>query len=136
VRRTSQITSLILRAALCVLLLSPSGCGGGSGAGVSMLTQNPVTVFLPISTVVVSQNGMQVVVPIQIKSTSETALVTVGGLPGGVQDKYASSDTNPSGTLAFTATSTAPVGTYMPIITVISAGQSVATTFTLVVKMT
>lgn len=100
-----------------------------------MFTQNPITVFLPISTVVVMQNGMQVSVPIQISSTSETALVSVTGLPGGVQEKYASSDTNPSGSLAFTATAAAQTGTFMPIITVMSAGQTVSTSFTLIVKM-
>jgi Flp pilus assembly protein TadG len=99
-----------------------------------MLTQNPVTVFLPISTVVVTAGGMQVNIPIQIKSTSETALVSVTGLPAGVQERYAASDTNPSGTMTFTAAGTAPAGTRMPIVTVISAGQTVNTPFTLTVK--
>ncbi len=117
---------------LGTLLVMLPGCGGAMGNG--LFTQNPVTVSLPISTVVVIQGGMQVVIPIQIKSTSETALVTVGGLPAGVQERYSASDTNPSGTLAFTATSAAPAGSYMPILTVISAGQTVSTTFTFTVK--
>ena len=126
---------LIQRAALCALAIMLPGCGGGAGAGSNMFTQNPVTISLPISTVVVMPNGMQVVVPIQIKSTSETAVVGITGLPNGVQESYAASDTNPSGTLAFTASKTAMAGTYMPIITVLSAGQTVSTSFTLIVKI-
>lgn len=122
------------RIALCTLALLAAGCGGGASFYVSP-SQTPITVFLPISVVVVSQNGMQVNVPIQITSTSETALVMVGGLPGGVEEKYAASDTNPSGTLSFTASKSSPLGTFMPTITVISAGQTVSTTFTLIVKM-
>jgi len=107
-----------------------AGCGGGGG----MLTQNPITVNLPISTVVVMPAGSTVIVPIQIGSTSETALVSLVGLPAGVSERYAASDTNPSGTLAFTANSTTPTGTTMPTITVMSAGQTAMTRFTLVVK--
>ena len=66
-------------------------------------------------------------------STSETALVSFAGLPGGVQTTYAASDTNPSGLLTFTATTHAAVGTYMPIVTVDSAGQTASVTFTLTV---
>jgi hypothetical protein len=72
-------------------------------------------------------------VPIQIDSTSETATVSLNGLPGGVQGNYAASDTNPSGSLTFTATSTAMTGTYMPIVSVMSAGQTATTQFTLVI---
>lgn len=118
----------------CALFLAFAGCGGGNGAGNAMSSQNPVTVFLPISTVVVTAGGMQVNVPIQIRSTSETALVSVTGLPAGVQERYAASDTNPSGTITFTAAGTAPAGTLMPIVTVISAGQTVSTPFTLTVE--
>ena len=50
-----------------------------------MIAQVPITVSLPISTVVVPQDGTQVIVPIGIISTSETALVAVSGL----QQKYA-----------------------------------------------
>lgn len=132
------MTGIFFRAFLhalpCALCLASAGCGGGNGASNEMLTQNPVTVFLPISTVVVTVGGIQVSVPIQIKSTSETALVSVTGLPAGVQERYAASDTNPSGTMTFTAAGTAPTGTRMPIVTVISAGQTVNTPFTLIVK--
>ncbi len=99
-----------------------------------MLTAVPITVNLPISTVIVMPAGASVIVPIQIGSTSETALVSLNGLPAGVSEKYASSDTNPSGTLTFTANSTAMAGTTMPTVTVMSAGQTAMTKFTLVVQ--
>ena len=111
-----------------------TGCGGGSAATGSMFTQMPISVSLPITTVVVSKNGPTVIVPIQIKSTSETALVSVSPLPAGVQEKYSYSDTNPSGSLSFSANSTSPAGTYTPIVTVMSANQTASTGFTLIVK--
>lgn len=98
-----------------------------------MIMPVPISVSLPVSTIVVPQDGTQVVVPINIVSTSETALVSISGLPAGLQEKYAASDTNPSGSLAFTASTTTPTGTYTPIVTVISAGQTASTNFTLVV---
>jgi hypothetical protein len=112
------------------IALAAIGCGGGSG---SMTSQVPISVSLVDSMVVVSQNGTPVNVPMIITSTSETALVFVNGLPGGVQEKYAATDTNPSGTLTFTASTAAPLGTYEPTITVKSAGQTASTSFTLVI---
>jgi len=99
-----------------------------------MIVPMPITVSLPVSTVVVPQDGTQVVVPINITSTSETALVSVSGLPTGLQEKYAASDTNPSGSLAFTASAATPAGIYTPTVTVQSAGQTASTNFTLVVS--
>ena len=94
----------------------------------------PISVALQPDSFNVTQGGAPVIVEIAIKSTSETALVMVTGLPGGVSEKYAASDTNPSGTLTFTANAGAKTGTYMPGITVDSAGQTALTMFTLVVK--
>ena len=99
-----------------------------------MIVPVPITVSLPVSIVVVPQDGTPVVVPINITSTSETALVSVSGLPTGLQEKYAASDTNPSGSLAFTASAVTPAGTYTPKVTVQSAGQTASTDFTLVVS--
>ncbi|HLY42499.1 MAG TPA: hypothetical protein VKR52_14890 [Terracidiphilus sp.] len=118
-------------AALGVSALLIAGCGGSSGG---MLSQAPITVKLPISTVVVMPAGSPTTIPIQIQSTSETALVSLSGLPGGVQAKYAASDTNPSGILTFTANASTMTGTSMPTVTVMSAGQTAMTRFTLVVK--
>ena len=98
-----------------------------------MTAKVPITVSLPISTVVVPQDGTPVIVPIDITSTSETALVAVSGLPSGLQEEYAASDTNPSGSLRFTASPATPAGTYTPTVTVNSASQIASTHFTLVV---
>jgi hypothetical protein len=72
-------------------------------------------------------------VQLTIKSTSETAIVSFNGLPGGVQATYAASDTNPSGPLTFVATKSAPAGTYAAGVTANSAGQTASSQFTLVV---
>jgi hypothetical protein len=72
-------------------------------------------------------------VQLTIKSTSETALVSFNGLPGGVQATYAASDTNPSGPLTFVATKSAAAGTYAASVTANSAGQTASSQFTLVV---
>ena len=53
-----------------------------------MVTQLPITVSLATPTVVVTQGGPPVSVQIIIKSTSETALVAIIGLPAGLQEKY------------------------------------------------
>jgi hypothetical protein len=93
----------------------------------------PVTVSLNSQTVLVPEDGTPVVVGITIRSSSETAVVIVTGLPGGVQEMYAASDTNPSGTLTFTATRSAVAGNYMPTVMVNSAGQIASLRFTMVV---
>jgi hypothetical protein len=93
----------------------------------------PITVSLAIPTVVVPQDGASTGVGITITSSAETALVAVNGLPAGVQEKYAASDTNPSGVLTFTAATFTPAGSYSPTITVHSAAQTVSVQFKLVV---
>ena len=120
----------ILGFALPLALFSLAGCGGSG-----MVTQPPISVSLPVSKVTLTQNGNTVIIPIQIMSTSETALVMVNNLPSGVQSMYAASDTNPSGTLSFKASSSTMTGTFMPTVNVLSAGQSTSTQFTLVVTM-
>jgi hypothetical protein len=97
-------------------------------------TQLPITVYLPISTILLTRASGAVVVPIQIGSTSETAVVSVAGLPGGVEVTYSASDTNPSGSLAFTANASAMLGTFEPIVFVNSANQMTSLGFTLVVQ--
>lgn len=128
-RSMVRLLRLLCAAALPGAILA-GGCGGRGGL---IITQQPIAVSLPISTVVVPQDGMQVIVPINITSTSETALVSVSGLPSGVQVKYSASDTSPSGSLAFTANASAPQGTYVPTVTVKSAGATASSSFTLVI---
>lgn len=114
------------------LLLVMAGCGGG-GSSITPPVQAPISVTLPSSPVVVPQDGTPVFVQITITSISETALVAVTGLPGGIQVKYAATDTNPSGILTFTGSAAAQLGTYTPKVVVNSAGQTASATFTLVV---
>ena len=123
--------SYISRVAVMPSALALTSCGGAGG----MLTQQPISISLPISSVTVAQSGPAVIIPIQIESTSETALVMVSGLPGGVQEMYSASDTNPSGTLSFAANASAMTGTFLPTISVFSAGQTAMTQFTLTVTM-
>jgi len=139
IRRELPVRPFILRSLRMVpvmtleialgIALGVSGCGGRAG----FMNPLPITVSLGLSTVTVNQDGPPVIVQLNITSTSETALVAVTGVPGDIQWKYAASDTNPSGTLTFTAGASATVGTYMPKITVNSANQTASTTFTLVV---
>jgi hypothetical protein len=107
-----------------------AGCGG---SGSPMMV--PISVSLSEATVVVSQNGPPTRIQILIMSTSETAEVSFTGIPGGVAVAYAASDTSPSGQLTFTANASASTGTYMPIITVHSAGQTATLKFTLIVPV-
>jgi hypothetical protein len=122
---------------LCALLIAATalpicGCGGSAGGGNQNLPS--ISVMLDESRVVVSQDGMPVIVQIFIDSPSETALVSFTGMPGGIQVNYHASDTSPSGTLTFTGSTNAPLGTFMPKVTAMSAGQVAMTTFTLVVE--
>ena len=125
----TRIQFRVFRLIVAGLALSYAcGCGGGS---MGVRTPLAGTVILPLVTV--PRNGSQVILSIFIMSSSETAVVTVSGLPAGVDVKYSSSDTNPSGSLAFTALATTAVGTYTPIVSVNSASQIVTATFTLIV---
>ena len=129
---TQRLLHSFLGAASVGLLLCAAGCGGGSHSAPQAV---PITVSLVGSTVTVPQDGIPVAVQLLISSTSETALVSLSNLPAGLQWKYAATDTNPSGTLTFTASTSAPAGTYMPTVTVNSAGQTASASFTLVVTV-
>ena len=118
-------------AGLVIATLSVCGCGGQSG----MSAANPITVQLVNSTVTLVQGGSAVSDRIVINSLSETAQVSVTGLPAGVGVSYEASDTNPSGLLTFAATARGTKGTFMPVVSVESAGQQAATSFRLVVLM-
>ncbi len=128
----------VLKAGIATLSVCLSACGGGgkgsSGSG-SGGTATPVTVSLAVSPVVVAQDGSATSVQMTVNSSSETAVVSFIGLPAGVQEKYAASDTNPSGPLTFIASASTPAGTYTPILTVNSAGQTVSMPFTMVVAV-
>lgn len=136
--RCEPIMRFISQSFRTMLVMVPAGAvvaAAGCGGGASMLpsAQVPITVSLTHSTVNLLQDGTAVIDPITIASSSETALVVVSGLPAGVQVNYASTDTNPSGTLTFVAGADSQAGTSTPTVSVYSAGQTASTTFTLIV---
>ncbi len=131
--RLKRIGGAVSCAVLAWAAAAVCGCGGNAGAGMGAM--NPISVSLVTPTVTVEQGGPAVSVVIKIDSPSETAVVQVGGLPAGLTVKYSASDTNPSGILTFMATADATKGTFMPTVTVLSAGQTAATAFTLKVVM-
>ncbi len=127
-------TRPIARPAFAVVLslLTVTGCGS-NGTGSSVSTQVPIAVNLPTGPFVVPQDGDPLQIQIGIVSSSETALVSFTNLPAGIQTAYKASDTNPSGSITFTASSAAPPGAYTPTVVVSSAGQTVSADFNLVV---
>jgi hypothetical protein len=113
------------------LVLVLIGCGGGTS-----FSPPPITLSVSINntTVVVPPNGTPVNVPVVIVAPTETATFTISGLPAGVTDNYKESESNPSGLLTLVANSSTKPGTYMPIITVGSSGQTASMVFTLVIS--
>jgi hypothetical protein len=106
------------------------GCGGST-----QFTPPPVhlSVSLSNTTVVVPAGGAAVNVPVVIVAPTETASLTITGLPAGVMENYRESESNPSGLLTLVANSATKPGTYMPTITVGSSNQTASLAFTLVI---
>jgi hypothetical protein len=113
------------------LLFICTGCGGGS--------YSPPPINLSVSlndaTITVPPNGTAVNVPVTIVAPTETATFTIAGLPAGVSYNYKESESNPSGLLTLIANNTTEPGTYMPVITVGSSGQTASLVFTLVIAV-
>ena len=121
----ARFSNLLLAAILHILI----GCGGGSFA------PPPVNLSVSISgTVTLLANNTAVNVAVTIVAPTETATLTISGLPGGISYSYKESESNPSGLLTLIANNTTMTGTYMPVVTVGSSGQTASTTFTLVVS--
>jgi hypothetical protein len=110
-------------------LISVLGCGGNSGDKIPPII---LSVSLSNTTVDVPQGGT-VYVPVTIDAPTETATFAMTGLPPGVAQSYKESESNPSGLLTLTASTSSPLGAYMPTITVGSSGQTASLVFTLVV---
>jgi hypothetical protein len=108
-----------------------SGCGGGS------YTPPPINLSVSVNnaTVTVLANETPVNVPVTIVAPSETATFNIAGLPAGVSESYRESESNPSGLLTLIANTSTKSGTYMPIITVGSSGQTASVVFTLVISV-
>jgi hypothetical protein len=115
------------------LVLVLVSCGGG-GSGFSPPPIN-LSVSINDTTVVLPPNGTPVNVPVVIVAPTETATFVISGLPAGVTDNYKESESNPSGLLTLVANSSSKPGTYMPIITVGSSGQTASVVFTLVISV-
>jgi hypothetical protein len=120
-----------IAAAYAGFVLALVGCGGGAA-----FTPPPIVLSVSVNdtTVVVPPNGMPVNVPVTIVAPTETATFTISGLPAGVAESYKESESNPSGLLTLIANSSTKSGTYMPIITVGSSGQTASVIFTLVIS--
>lgn len=116
--------------ACAAFLLALIGCGGGSFA------PPPINLSVSInsSIITVPPNGTAVNVPVTIVAPTETATFTINGLPAGVSYNYKESESNPSGLLTLSAISSTMPGTYMPVITVGSSGQTASVAFTLVIS--
>ena len=104
-----------------VLALIARWCGGRTS-----FSPPPINLSVSVNdtTVVVPPNGTAVNIPVTIVAPTETATFTISGLPAGVSDNYKESESNPSGLLTLVANSSTVPGTYMPIITVGSSGQT------------
>lgn len=108
-----------------------ASCAGGTS-----FSPPPINLSVSVNdtTVVVPPNGTPVNVPVVIVAPTETATFTISGLPAGVTENYKESESNPSGLLTLVANSSTKPGTYMPIITVGSSGQTASVAFTLVIS--
>jgi hypothetical protein len=115
---------------LGAFLFALIGCGGGT------FSPQPINLSVSVNnaTVTVPPNGTTVNVPVIIDAPTETATFTIAGLPAGVSYNYKESESNPSGLLMLMANSTTMPGTYMPVITVGSSGQTASVVFTLVIS--
>jgi hypothetical protein len=110
-------------------VLALAGCGG-SGS----YTPPPIVLSVSLSNATIDlQQGGTTYAPVTIDAPTETASFSILGLPPGVSQSYKESESNPSGLLTLTANASAPIGTYMPKITVGSSGQTASTIFTLVI---
>jgi hypothetical protein len=113
------------------VLLSVTSCGGGK----TSFSPPPINLSVSVNnaTITVPPNNMAVYVQVVIVAPTETATFTIAGLPAGVSFNYRESESSPSGLLTLMANPSTMPGTYMPLITVGTLGQTASTVFTLVV---
>ena len=113
------------------VLLSVTGCGGGK----TSFSPPPINLSVSVNnaTITVPPNNMAVYVQVVIVAPTETATFNITGLPAGVSFSYRESESSPSGLLTLMANPSTMPGTYMPLISVGTLGQTASTDFTLVV---
>ncbi len=117
-------------ALLLIALPILSGCGSSSS-----FMNPPIVLSVSLNpTVPITSNNVPIGVQVTIMAPTETATFSIIGLPGGLSYSYKESESNPSGLLTLTAATTTVAGTYRPVITVGSSGQTATTSFALVVS--
>jgi hypothetical protein len=110
------------------IVLALSACGGGQNM------PPPITLTVSLSNPTVTlPAGSSVNVPVVVMAPTETVSFTISSLPAGVAANYKESESNPSGLLTLTANASTKPGTYKPMITVGTSGQTASLIFTLVV---
>jgi hypothetical protein len=107
-----------------------TGCGGGTS-----FTPPPINLSVSVNnaTITVPANNMAVYVPVLIVAPTETATLTITGLPAGISFYYRESESNASGLLTLIAIPSTMPGTYRPQITVGTLGKTASVLFTLVI---
>jgi hypothetical protein len=112
------------------VLLTMTGCGGGTS-----FSPPPINLSVSVNnaTITVPANNMAVNVPVIIVAPTETATLTITGLPAGMSFNYRESESNPSGLLTLIAIPSTIPGTYRPQITVGTLGQTASVVFMLVI---
>jgi hypothetical protein len=112
------------------VLLTMTGCGGGTS-----FSPPPINLSVSVNnaTITVPANNMAVNVPVIIVAPTETATLTITGLPAGMSFNYRESESNPSGLLTLIAIPSTMPGTYRPQITVGTLGQTASVVFMLVI---
>lgn len=116
---------------LAATLLTLIGCGGKSSFSPAPIN---LSVSVNNATITVPANNMAVNVPVTIDAPTETATFGLTGLPAGMSYTYKESESNPSGLLTLMALPSTMPGTYMPLITVGTLGQTASVVFTLVIS--
>jgi hypothetical protein len=128
-----QVRSLCLIpvTGLAGLLIALTGCGGGGGSN----NIPPVTLVVQLGStnVVAPQDGTPVQLTVTITGATGSSVVTVNGLPAGVNQQFATTGSSQSGTLTLTGSASAPSGSYSPTVQVSLAGQTASQSFTLVI---
>lgn len=94
----------------------------------------PITLTVSLSNPTVTlPAGSSVNVPVVVIAPTETVTFAISDLPAGVVGTYKESESNPSGLLTLKANASTKPGSYKPIITVGTSGQTASLIFTLVV---
>jgi hypothetical protein len=112
------------------LMWMAAGCSGGGNS--TPAPPASLSFSLGSSSVMVAQDGTPATLALYVSGPSGSESVTVGGLPAGVSEQFATVSGGPSGTLTFTGGAAVEASSYAATVTVSLAGQSQSEGFTLV----